>query len=142
MAARATRARSSTRNSCGKRGCRSRPGWPDRRVPPLVGSPQGGTGRRGGTERSTVPDGYPGRGNPCEAPMEIIELARTIRERDPARPTWFEAVTCYAGLQAVLMHRLAHALYRHGFKALARAVSHTNRFITGIEIHPDRKSVV
>ena len=68
--------------------------------------------------------------------MEILELARTIRARDPARPTWIEAVTCYAGLQAVLMHRAAHGLYRLGFRALARAVSHTNRFITGIEIHP------
>ncbi len=68
--------------------------------------------------------------------MEIIELARTIRERDPARPTWIEAMTCYAGLQAVLMHRAAHGLYRLGFRALARAVSHTTRFITGIEIHP------
>ena len=71
--------------------------------------------------------------------MEIIELARTIRERDPARPSLFEAVTCYAGLQAVLMHRVAHALYRAGLKAPARIVSHTNRFITGIEIHPGAK---
>jgi serine O-acetyltransferase len=71
--------------------------------------------------------------------LEIIELARTIRERDPARPSLFEAVTCYAGLQAVLLHRVAHALYRAGFKVLARIVSHTNRFITGIEIHPGAK---
>jgi serine O-acetyltransferase len=71
--------------------------------------------------------------------MEIIELARTIRDRDPARPSWFEAMTCYAGLQAVLMHRLAHWLYRAGFRALARSISHTNRFITGIEIHPGAK---
>jgi serine O-acetyltransferase len=71
--------------------------------------------------------------------MEIIELARTIRARDPARPTWIEAVTCYAGLHAVLMHRVTHALYRLGLRALARAVSHTGRFITGIEIHPGAK---
>ena len=68
--------------------------------------------------------------------MEIVELARTIRQRDPARPTWLEAITCYAGLQAVLMHRVAHALYRLGLRTLARMVSHTNRFITGVEIHP------
>ena len=71
--------------------------------------------------------------------MEITELARTIRERDPARPTWIEAVTCYAGLQAVLAHRLAHWLYKRNLRALARAVSHTSRFITGIEIHPGAK---
>jgi serine O-acetyltransferase len=70
---------------------------------------------------------------------EAIELARTIRQRDPARPTWVEAITCYAGLHAVLLHRVAHALYRLGLRALARAVSHTNRFITGIEIHPGAK---
>lgn len=71
--------------------------------------------------------------------MEITELARAIRERDPARPTWIEAVTCYAGLQAVLMHRVAHWLYRRNLRAFARAVSHTSRFITGIEIHPGAK---
>jgi serine O-acetyltransferase len=68
--------------------------------------------------------------------MELFELIRTIRERDPARPTWIEAATCYAGLHAVLIHRVAHALYGLRLQALARAVSHTGRFITGIEIHP------
>ena len=68
--------------------------------------------------------------------MELLELVRTIRARDPARPSWVETVTCYAGLHAVLMHRLAHGLYRMGLRTMARAVSHTNRFVTGIEIHP------
>ena len=68
--------------------------------------------------------------------MEIVELARTIRQRDPARPTWLEAITSYAGLHAVLLHRVAHALYGLGLRTLARIVSHINRFITGIEIHP------
>ena len=71
--------------------------------------------------------------------MELIELVRTIRARDPARPTWLEAVTSYAGLHAVLIHRVAHACYRLGLKALARMVSHTGRFVTGIEIHPGAK---
>jgi serine O-acetyltransferase len=68
--------------------------------------------------------------------MELIELARAIRARDPIRPGWLEAVTCYAGVQAVMVHRLAHVLYRAGFRAVARMVSHTSRFVTGIEIHP------
>jgi serine O-acetyltransferase len=71
--------------------------------------------------------------------MELIELARSIRARDPARPGWIEAFTCYAGLHAVLLHRLAHGLYRAGLKAPARMISHTGRFITGIEIHPGAK---
>ena len=71
--------------------------------------------------------------------MELFELARTIRVRDPARPTWLEALTCYAGVQAVLVHRLAHALYRAGWRTVARMISHTSRFVTGIEIHPGAK---
>ena len=71
--------------------------------------------------------------------MEMFELARTIRVRDPARPTWLEALTCYAGVQAVLVHRLAHALYRAGWRTVARMISHTSRFVTGIEIHPGAK---
>ena len=68
--------------------------------------------------------------------MEVIELARTIRSRDPARPSWPEAILCYAGLHAVLWHRMAHALWRTGLHGLARFVSHIGRFLTGIEIHP------
>jgi serine O-acetyltransferase len=68
--------------------------------------------------------------------MEIIELARTIRARDPARPSWFEAILCYAGVHAVLWHRVSHALYRAGLRGLARLSSHLGRMLTGIEIHP------
>ena len=68
--------------------------------------------------------------------MEAIELARAIRNRDPARPSWPETILCYAGLHAVLWHRLAHALWRIGLRGLARFVSHVGRFLTGIEIHP------
>jgi serine O-acetyltransferase len=68
--------------------------------------------------------------------LEIIDLARTIRDRDPARPGWLEAMLCYAGLHAVLWHRLSHALWRAGLRPLARFSSHLARFLTGIEIHP------
>lgn len=68
--------------------------------------------------------------------MEVIELARAIRNRDPARPSWPETILCYAGLHAVVWHRMAHGLWRMGLKGLARFVSHIGRFLTGIEIHP------
>jgi serine O-acetyltransferase len=68
--------------------------------------------------------------------MELFELARNIRERDPARPGRIEAVLCYAGLHAVLWHRLSHALHRRGFRGLGRFSSHLARMLTGIEIHP------
>jgi len=67
---------------------------------------------------------------------EALEIARTIRARDPAQPTFAEAILCYAGLHAVLWRRLAHRLWHAGLRAPARCVSHLSRFLTGIEIHP------
>jgi len=71
--------------------------------------------------------------------LEIIELGRAIRERDPARPSWPEVIFSYPGLHAVLWHRLAHRLYSVGLRGLARFVSHLGRMLTGIEIHPGAK---
>ena len=68
--------------------------------------------------------------------MELVEIGRSIRARDPARPSWFETIFCYAGLHAVLWHRLANWLWRHGWRGAGRVVSHLSRFLTGIEIHP------
>jgi serine O-acetyltransferase len=68
--------------------------------------------------------------------MEIVELVRTIRARDPARPGRIEAIFCYAGLHAVLWHRLSHALWRLGLRGFGRFSSHIARMLTGIEIHP------
>jgi len=67
---------------------------------------------------------------------ELVEIGRSIRARDPARPSWLETIFCYAGLHAVLWHRLAHWLWRHGWRGAGRLVSHLSRFLTGIEIHP------
>ena len=68
--------------------------------------------------------------------MEIFELAHTIRSRDPARPGRIEAILCYAGLHAVLWHRLSHALWKARLRGPARFSSHLARMLTGIEIHP------
>ncbi len=67
---------------------------------------------------------------------ELVEIGRSIRARDPARPSWLETIFCYAGLHAVLWHRLAHWLWRHGWRGTGRLISHLSRFLTGIEIHP------
>lgn len=69
----------------------------------------------------------------------IREDIFTIIERDPAARHWLEVVLCYAGFHAVLLHRLAHLLWKMQLKLLARIVSHLNRFLTGIEIHPAAK---
>ncbi|MBN9372443.1 serine O-acetyltransferase [Hydrogenophaga sp. YM1] len=62
-----------------------------------------------------------------------------ILERDPAARSTFEVLTCYPGLHAVVLHRLAHGCWNRGFKWLGRFISHLGRFFTGIEIHPGAK---
>ncbi|MCX6999927.1 MAG: serine O-acetyltransferase, partial [Candidatus Sumerlaeota bacterium] len=66
----------------------------------------------------------------------IKEDIRTVFEKDPAARDWFEVLTCYPGLHAIWMHRIAHYLWKKGFRWLPRFISHINRFLTGIEIHP------
>ena len=62
--------------------------------------------------------------------------AQTILDRDPAARGWLEALTCYPGLHALVLHRLAHGLWSRGLCWLGRFVSHVSRWLTGIEIHP------
>ena len=59
-----------------------------------------------------------------------------ILERDPAARTKWEVLTCYPGLHAIWIQRLAHWLWRHGLRWLGRFTSHLGRWLTGIEIHP------
>ena len=59
-----------------------------------------------------------------------------ILERDPAARTAWEALTCYPGLHALVLHRRARWCRAHGLHWLARFISHLGRFLTGIELHP------
>ena len=66
----------------------------------------------------------------------IREDIACILERDPAARSAFEALTCYPGLHALVLHRRAHWCWTHGLLWLGRFISHIARFLTGIEIHP------
>jgi serine O-acetyltransferase len=59
-----------------------------------------------------------------------------ILDRDPAARSTWEVITCYPGLHALVMHRMAHWLWRHGMRWLGRFISQFSRWLTGIEIHP------
>lgn len=61
---------------------------------------------------------------------------RIIFDRDPAARNWLEVILCYPGLQALVLHRIAHQLYRWRLPLIPRVISHLARFITGVEIHP------
>ena len=60
-------------------------------------------------------------------------------KRDPAAKSRLEVFLCYPGFHAVRAHRLAHWLWTHDFRLLARWFSQFSRFFTGIEIHPGAK---
>ncbi len=64
---------------------------------------------------------------------------QTIFKRDPAARNVAEILFSYPGFHAVLIHRIAHRLWRSRMYFLGRLASHTGRFLTGIEIHPGAK---
>jgi serine O-acetyltransferase len=73
----------------------------------------------------------------------VFHTLRAIRsdlhavfDRDPAARNVVEVVLAYPGLHAIWMHRLAHRLHQTGLPVVPRLISHFNRFVTGIEIHP------
>jgi serine O-acetyltransferase len=67
---------------------------------------------------------------------ELRRDIQAVRERDPAARSTLEVLLCYPGVHALAFHRLAHAIWRRGWKVPARFLSHIARFFTGIEIHP------
>ena len=70
---------------------------------------------------------------------DIREDINSIFDRDPAARTFFEVITTYPGVHAVIFHRLTHKLYNYNWKWLARIISNIVRWYTGIEIHPGAK---
>jgi serine O-acetyltransferase len=69
----------------------------------------------------------------------IREDIKVVFERDPAARNIVEVLFCYPGLHAIWFHRIAHWLWTHNFRLLARIISHISRWLTGIEIHPGAK---
>jgi len=66
----------------------------------------------------------------------IREQIDTIFREDPAARSVIEIFLCYPGFQAILIHRLAHKLYKWKVPLVPRVLSQVSRFFTGIEIHP------
>lgn len=66
----------------------------------------------------------------------VKEDIQAVKERDPAAQGSAIIFFTYPGLHARWMHIPEHWLWTHGFKRLARVISQTTRFFTGVEIHP------
>jgi serine O-acetyltransferase len=66
----------------------------------------------------------------------LKEEIETVFKKDPAARNTLEVILCYPGFHAIILHRFSHFLWKHHCKLIARLISHINRFLTGIEIHP------
>ncbi len=69
---------------------------------------------------------------------EVRADVSAARDRDPAAQgvSTFEILTSWAGVQALLAHRVAHAMDEAGVPVAPRALAYLTRSITGVEIHP------
>ncbi len=66
----------------------------------------------------------------------ILDDVHAVRDNDPAARNALEILLAYPGLHALWLHRVAHRLWDEGLTTSARLLSHFNRSLTGIEIHP------
>ena len=71
--------------------------------------------------------------------MRFWDEAKFIASQDPAATGPLQVFFLYAGYHAIQWHKPAHWFYKHNMKSVARMISQTNRFLTGIEIHPGAK---
>jgi serine O-acetyltransferase len=69
---------------------------------------------------------------------EIRADVTAARDRDPAARSagTVEILTSWGGVQALLSHRVAHALQDAGVPVVPMAIAYASRAVTGIEIHP------
>ena len=69
---------------------------------------------------------------------EVRADVAAARDRDPAAQnvSTFEILSSWAGVQALLAHRVAHALREAGVPMAPRCIAYCARAVTGVEIHP------
>ena len=69
----------------------------------------------------------------------INDYLESIKKRDPAAKSILSIILTYPGVKAVFFHQISNFFYKAGFDLIARIISQTIRFFTGIEIHPGAK---
>jgi len=67
------------------------------------------------------------------------EYIKSIMDRDPAAKSKIGIILTYPGVKAVFFHRISNFFSKAGLTLIARIVSQSSRFLTGIEIHPAAK---
>lgn len=66
----------------------------------------------------------------------VVELGRTVMDKDPAATSLFASIFFSAGVRAQAYHYLAYKAYHRGWMTMASWLGYRARRITGIEIHP------
>ncbi len=69
----------------------------------------------------------------------MLKTIRFIKQHDPAAKSYIEVFLCYPGLHAIILHRIAHFLYKLKIPLIPRMINYFSRFLTGIDIHPGAK---
>ena len=69
----------------------------------------------------------------------MSDYIESIKKRDPAAKSIVSIILTYPGVKAVFFHHISNFFYKAGFDLIARIISQTVRFFTGIEIHPGAK---
>lgn len=79
-----------------------------------------------------------GLGSLRRVAREIASDVAAARDRDPAARTAgaLEILAGWAGVQALLAHRVGHALNEAGVPVVPIVISYASRAVTGVEIHP------
>jgi len=79
-----------------------------------------------------------GLGTLARVTREVREDLTAAQERDPAARSVGrgEMLLTYGGVQALLLHRVSHALHQAGVPLLPRLLAYVTTSVTGVEIHP------
>jgi serine O-acetyltransferase len=79
-----------------------------------------------------------GVGTLARVAREVREDLTAAQERDPAARSVGrgEMLLTYGGVQALLSHRISHAMHEVGVPLAPRVLANATKMVTGIEIHP------
>src|SRR3954463_1714036 len=79
-----------------------------------------------------------GLGTLARVARELRHDLTAAQDRDPAARSLgrVEILLTYGGVQALLTHRVAHALHDVGVPFVPFVISNTSKMVTGVEIHP------
>lgn len=79
---------------------------------------------------------YKQKNKPISVFRLIHEDVKCVFERDPAARTYFEVLTTYPGLHAVISHRIINRMWLRGLRYIPRVFAFISRTLTNIDIHP------